>query len=308
MIIDIWYCVLFFISNDKDVFNIASVNRDFYQLTEKRLMNFPWYKFHKKTQSSYLIPHNDQDILIESFISPSFGAKFQIVQRKELHYLLIIDYTGTKWETCLRKGDRNDHYFLHERLGYFQIEIIILSDQTFKFEINLDNEEFPDDDYPPRYQYCLRNSASLISSGINADVHRLVDCGTLEFQRNDITIVGKYHRRLHHSKPKIIKLYLKHAKTTSLSQCTYHSLPLQNHRFFVCESQNQIYVIFVRILDTENYEITCDIIYQGSHNDDLSQYVLNYSEKAKMLSIIKHKNHLLKIIKEIPFDDFDCNK
>jgi hypothetical protein len=228
------------------------------------------------------------------------------MERKGFHYLLIIDFTGMKKETFLRKGNENDQYCLMERLGYCTIEIMSINDQSWKFENNLHNEEFPDPDYPPRYQYQLRNSASLIDSGINTDLYRLVDCGNnLKFDcGNNITIIVRCQRIPLHKRNNIITLYIKHPDNPSRSLCVYHSLPLQNHRFFICEIQNQIYVICVKIVNDENYNITCDLIYQGSKNhDELSQHILNYSEHTKVLSLIKHKDHVLKIIKEIPFDN-----
>lgn len=309
MINDIWSHVFYFITQNKDIFNIATTNWNFHQLLERQLIHFPWYKFHKRIEEQFSIAQSDlYKGWLQSFVSPSFGAKFEIQQRNDFHYLIITDFAGTKRETYLRKGDGNDQYILNERIGYFTIEINLLNDPSFKFELNLDNEEFTDDDYPPRYQYKMRTSASLIDPGINLEHQRLLICGTSAFDRNGILILVKFQRPLHYLESNSVKVFLKHPNKSSQFPCTYHSLPLENHRFFIASMDNQIYVVFVKILNVETYEINCDIIYQGSHDDgELSQFILNVSHCVshctKILQIIKHKDHILKIIKEIPFDD-----
>lgn len=310
MINDIWYHIFSFITDHKDNFNIGSVDRNFYQLINKRFIEFPWYKIHKYLQSTESISSNELGDMIQSYVSPRLGAKFQIYQRKQhyyYYYLLITDYTGATNESLLGKWDRNEVFVFLECPPYNLIRIRLKNSKTsYSYIIFMDNERFIDRT-SLQYSYELRNSASLVNFDINPDQKRIIKCCQIHRDKSKIEIICEMYREIHHWELNIIKLYAKKPGDpfSSLIPCIYHSIPLIKHRLFVVQIRKTVYVISVKILKVskDDTNVSINIIFQRKDTYySTSQYLLNYDHET--LTIYKECNNgHFKIIHEQQFED-----
>lgn len=306
MINDIWYRVFYYLTQHRDVFNVASVDHNFRQLLEKKLCDFPWYKYHIIIKNSHTRCENQRGTYIMSYVCTRMGLRFVLREENEKYFIFVTDYIGLQQEIEIVL---TTNFALSSHFTEFIDKVgIILIHNSKENYVPLDpgskqitfcdsNEKF--------YSYQVQITSSLSKFDDDTNVHKLVHVARTCHVRKTLVIFIDYYRKLYSLTTNIIRLCVK--KTNDQKEvleviANYHLLPLTHHRFFVVQLKKQIYFICLTIHKIDNADVAIDIIHQVTDHSN-NQYLLSYSHCAKNLTIVKDFGDRLKIIKEIPFDD-----
>lgn len=303
---DIWYHVFFYLTNDKDVFNVASVDNNFHQIIEKNLSMFNWFRFHKFIEKFDNVRHQS-DKHIASYISPKMGAKFELQKIDTLVYLNITDYTGMKKQFLI--SNRFDLRTTKPFSEFLQSPQNPQNTQNaHQLFINGERVCFMID-FKDKTLDVLPRSDSL-SNSYTYHTSILVDLHYYDYLHDDTNLIPTGESTFYFGKDFDIKiLFLKKRHLFNVFcfkmmafhggigiPCHYHCLPFKNNRLFVLQIENSIYIIKVSVPIIKNCIILCQL------TDDLhswQKYFLDYHPYSGTLKIVKDFGSHLKIVEEV---------
>jgi hypothetical protein len=301
---DIWYYVFFYLTNDKDVFSVASVSKNFHQIIEKNMDNFEWFKFHKDLEKFDDTNHQFNKT-IASYTSSKMGAKFELVKNVSLIHLLITDYTGMKKQIIISHifNLRNPETFSELINGNHNTHQLFIHGEQLCFVVNFEQKTLSIhskfDPLPTSFTYRINNTANLNHFNQQFDDYNLTTIGGPIFNlEKDLSVTVLFSRQRNRFNVEYFELIAIH--NNSKTTCHYHCIPLKSHRIFVVQIKNQIYFLSVDIHDSIKCSILCKLT---DSPNTWKKYLLDYSHVFGTLKIIKDFGDCLKIVKEIPIDE-----
>jgi hypothetical protein len=307
MINDIWYHVFHFVTDHKDVFNIAFVDTNFNQLIQKQYCCFPWFKFHRLLQNFGNEPNKQRGKELRYYFSTKMGLIFKLYQRESKIFLLVTDYLQQQREIQLSFNKSAKLLRFIEFVN--NSEILMIYDKTghFYYLFNLMNHHpslIYNSSLSNTYCYKIKVVASLTSFDEKIDKYRIIGCGLSAFHRSPIIIFIDKYCKIHNYASDVIRMRAHEENGQTQIICSYHTIPLKYHRIFVAQFNNQIFFIDLTILNARDADVKVCILHTLIDNKYSSDnYLIDFLSDQNILRIIKNWGNNLTIVKELKFYD-----